>query len=162
MDKVFSFPYQLMPGSDALEQPDAMLLQAAVEAYSSWPMHLYSRFEVGAALRLEGGAIVKGGNQENAAYPAGICAERTALSAASSLHPGVPVLAVAIAYRNLDRTDQNDMILSPCGICRQSLMETFSRQGKVIKMIMSSPSGSVIVLESVEKLLPFGFSKNFL
>lgn len=161
MDKVFSFPYKLIPGIDALEPQDALLLRAAIDA-QQLAYAPYSRFEVGAALLLESGAIVKGGNQENASYPAGICAERTALSAASSLHPGVPLIAVAIAYRNLDRDDQEEMILSPCGICRQSLMETYSRQEKVIKMIMSSPSGSIIVLESVENLLPFGFSKNFL
>lgn len=161
MDKAFSFPYKLLAGIDALEPEDAVLLRAAQDA-QQLAYAPYSRFEVGAALLLEGGIIVKGGNQENASYPAGICAERTALSAASSLHPGLPVLAVAIAYRNLDRTDQEEMILSPCGICRQSLMETSSRQEKNIKMIMSSPSGCIIVLESIENLLPFGFSKSFL
>lgn len=161
MDKDFSFSYKSLDSVVQLEPADALLLQAAIDA-QQLAYAPYSRFEVGAALLLEGGAIVKGGNQENASYPAGICAERTALSAASSLHPGVPVLGVAIAYRNLDRNDQEDMILSPCGICRQSLMETFTRQQKNIKMIMSSPAGRVIVLDSVENLLPFGFSGSFL
>lgn len=161
MDKAFSFSYRLLTDASGLEPAEAALLAAANEA-QQLAYAPYSRFEVGAALLLDDGAIVKGGNQENASYPAGICAERTALSAASSLYPGVPISAVAIAYRNLDRSDQGEMILSPCGICRQSLLEAFSRQEKKIKIIMSSPAGRIIVLDSVENLLPFSFSGSFL
>ena len=99
-----------------LEESDRSLLQTArkvtEQAYAP-----YSNFRVGAVIRLANGQTVNGTNQENASFPAGICAERTALSAATSLHPGIPIQTIAISSHNLEGSSSNP--ISPCGICRQ-------------------------------------------
>lgn len=161
MTETFSFSYQAFSNPAMLDAADAALLRAAqdavVLAYAP-----YSEFCVGAALLLANGEIVKGGNQENAAYPAGICAERAALATASGLYPGVPLLAVAIAYQNRKQPAKNDLILSPCGICRQSLLEVSNRQDQDIRLLMSSPGNNGILVENLADMLPFAFSQQHL
>lgn len=161
MHKSVSFEYQLFDNDNELALDLRALLQAANEAVrlSYAP---YSRFHVGAALLLANGEIIKGSNQENASFPAGICAERVALSVASSTFPSEKITAVAISYRNGADTDSLDHILSPCGICRQSLLETTQRQQRSMRVILSSPSGRVIYLENADSLLPLAFSSHHL
>ena len=142
--------------SDAeLSSADAVLLQAArhatKDAYAP-----YSRFWVGAAARLANGVIVTGTNQENASYPAGICAERTLLSVAATQYPGVAIETLAISYHN--EKGVSDRPISPCGICRQSLQEFERRTGKVMRLILGGETGKVIVLPHSGLLLPFAFS----
>ncbi len=161
MNQSFSFSYQTFHGPEELTGADAALLQAAGDAIAL-AYAPYSGFLVGAALQLANGSIVKGGNQENASYPAGICAERAALATASSLYPGVAVTAVAIAYHNKAATGQNDLVLSPCGICRQSLLEKTHQQEADFRLIMSSPAGNGIIANQVADLLPFAFSGDHL
>ena len=125
--------------------------QATRNAYAP-----YSGFQVGAAIRLADGTLLSGTNQENASYPAGLCAERVALSAASALYPGVPVTALAVAYFNLH--GNNDRPISPCGICRQTLAEYQQRSAKPIRIILAGGSGEVFVLAEATGLLPLAFT----
>jgi cytidine deaminase len=115
----------------------------------------YSHFQVGAALLLENGTIIKGNNQENASYPVGLCAERVAIYAAGANYPGVTIKALAISARS-DLFSVNKPI-PPCGACRQAIIEYEHRYGKNIRIIMVGESGKVITSESIGNLLPFQF-----
>lgn len=151
-----SFEYLSYPDDSSLPSADLKLLQQArsVTAQAYAP---YSKFNVGAVILLENGELVSGTNQENASYPAGICAERVALSVAASLYPGIAVNTIAVSYHNLDGS--SDSPISPCGICRQSLAEQENRQEQApIRLIMGGQTGKVIVLDTIKHLLPFGFS----
>lgn len=153
--KYSSFEYLSYPDSTALSSEDQQLLQEArgVTAKAYAP---YSQFNVGAVMLLENGELVRGTNQENASFPAGICAERVALSAAASLYPGIAVNTIAISYHNLNGS--SDTPISPCGICRQSLAEQENRQAQPIRLIMGGQTGQVFVLQTAKHLLPLGFS----
>lgn len=150
-----SFEYQSYPDSTALPAADQKLLEEArdVTAQAYAP---YSNFYVGAMILLANGVTVPGTNQENASFPAGICAERTALSAAASLYPGVPILSIAISYNN--PSGKNDTPISPCGICRQSLTEYEGRQQHPIRVILGGQTGKVFVIQTARHLLPLVFS----
>ena len=115
----------------------------------------YSNFHVGAAVLLEDGTIVTGTNQENVAYPSGLCAERTALFYANSQYPEVAVKALAIAgcskHEGMNRTP-----ISPCGACRQVMVETEKRFDKPMKVLLCG-SEEVYVAESAASLLPLSF-----
>lgn len=157
MSQSFSFSYQAFAAPAALLPADKALLEAATEAIAQ-AYALYSGFQVGAALLMSDGSIVKGANQENASYPAGICAERVALSAASSLYPGMAVKAIAITYHNTRQSNGNGPVLSPCGICRQSLLEKVKQQGADFHLILGGPAGEGIIIGQVADLLPFAFT----
>jgi cytidine deaminase len=157
MEKQISFRYHLFDHAQQLDESLQRLLLASREA-TKLSYAPYSRFHVGAALLLENGEIVKGSNQENASFPAGICAERVALSTASSLYPTEKIIAIAISYNNAATDTVAENILSPCGICRQSLVEASQRQVSYIKVILSSPAGQIIYLQNAENLLPLAFS----
>lgn len=121
---------------------------------------VYSKFNVGAAVRLANGTIVQGSNQENAAYPSGICAERTTLFWANSQYPDSPVLTLAIAAR----TDAGELPvpIPPCGACRQVILETEKRFGQVIKIILYGAKESYIIEDGIKALLPLSFDSAFL
>lgn len=112
----------------------------------------YSAYNVGAAILLENGEIVNGSNQENAAYPSGLCAERVALFSAGAVHPGQKVVAIAIIT-----SKHGDLPAASCGACRQVMMESENRQREEIKVIMADDEGNVLVSNSVSALLPFSF-----
>ena len=116
----------------------------------------YSSFRVGVALLLGNGQILQGANQENAAFPAGLCAERVALSAASSRYPDVAIKKMALSYRTVEGED--DHPISPCGICRQTLVEYESRQQGPIGLLMAGGRGRIYGIASVAGLLPLTFS----
>lgn len=153
--KAHTFSYEVYDSAEDLAKEDAVLLNNAKmvtrDAYAP-----YSRFRVGAAARLQNGAIVTGTNQENASFPAGICAERTLLSTASSLYSGMPIDALAISYDN--DNGPSDRPISPCGICRQSLQEFEHRTRKPIRLILGGQRGPVYVIPQAGFLLPFGFT----
>lgn len=137
-----------------LNSEDLMLVKAAQEATAgSWSP--YSGFKVGAALLLDDGTIVTGSNQENAAYPSGLCAERTALFSAGHAHPDKAVTALAIAARN-DKGFTAQPI-TPCGACRQVLAETEQRGGKPIRYILYGTGGTMIIEGGTDAILPFCF-----
>jgi len=124
---------------------------SALDAYAP-----YSNFKVGSAVLLTNGEVLIGSNQENAAYPSGLCAERVAIFAASSNFPNVSVKRVAVVAK---RAGESDFIEAfPCGSCRQVMSEYEDKQGSPIEVIVMGNHGKVIVLSSIETLLPFKFS----
>lgn len=141
---------------DELSQADRELVEAARKATST-SYAPYSHFRVGAALRVAAGEIVCGSNQENAAFGAGTCAERCALFYAHARFPGSPVEAIAIAARGTDGEFLKTPI-SPCGICRQALIEAQKRAGKPVRVLLSSAT-EILVFASVSQLLPFQFDE---
>lgn len=150
-----TFTYKSYDQLAELEAGDAALLKEARLA-TAMAYAPYSRFQVGAALSLEGGRIVRGGNQENASFPAGLCAERVALAAAVSGFPGVVIEALAISYDN--KKGSSDHPITPCGICRQSLLEYEGMQSRPIRLVLGGLAGRIWVLESAALLLPLSFS----
>ena len=151
----FKFDFQVYDSIDELKREDADLLNEArkVTKFAYAP---YSNFRVGAFAKLVNGETVSGTNQENASYPAGICAERTLMSTASSLFPGVGIEAIAISYNNIN--GRSDTPVSPCGICRQSFVEFQQRTGSPIRVILSGMEGKVLIIKNAADLLPFHFS----
>lgn len=150
----YRFAFEVYDTSGELNKDDAALLEKAreVTAIAYAP---YSEFRVGAVARLENGETVIGTNQENAAYPVGICAERTLLSSASTLFPGMPIDTIAISYHNMKGESTHP--ISPCGICRQTLLEYEERMKKPIRIIMSGMEGKVFIVERSADLLPLSF-----
>jgi len=115
----------------------------------------YSDFYVGAAVLLDNGFIMKGSNQENSAYPSGLCAERVAVFAASAHYPesGIKAIAISARARDFAVTDP----VTPCGACRQVMAEYESKQKYPIRVILSSPSGKILMVKKVTDLLPMYF-----
>jgi cytidine deaminase len=141
-----------LPLSDQSLMKDAE--EAADAAYAP-----YSKFHVGAAVLLDNGIIVKGNNQENAAYPSGLCAERVAVFAAGAHYPNIGIKAIAItAYSELKK-DQSQAV-SPCGDCRQVMSEYEHRSGHTIRLIMKAENGKYLVSSSVRQLLPYMFNSD--
>lgn len=132
-----------------------MAYESARKAYSP-----YSHFKVGAALLLNNGTIITGNNQENAAYPSGLCAERTAAFYASSQYPEVPFSKLAVISIHPDKP--SDKPISPCGGCRQALLEYEEKFNQNIEVILASETGDIFVFESIKKLLPFSFGSEYL
>lgn len=116
----------------------------------------YSNFLVGAAILLDNQTIVTGSNQENAAYPSGICAERTAVYYTGSQYPNHTIEAIAVAAH---RGDSVFLPAAPCGACRQALLEYEEKQPNPIKLILQGAEGKVYVLSSIADLLPLKFGK---
>jgi cytidine deaminase len=129
-------------------------INAADSAYSP-----YSGFRVGAAILLENDETLTGSNQENAAYPDGLCAERVALFYANSSYPDVPVTCIAIAAKNLSGITEEPV--TPCGSCRQALIEAEFRFNKPIRIIMTGKN-KILSVDSVRDLLPLSFNPSFL
>jgi len=105
---------------------------------------------------LANGQILSGTNQENASYPVSICAERVLLSAVASLYPGVAVTTMAISYKNLKGKSEHP--ISPCGVCRQSLVEHQHHHKQSIRLILSAQTGDIYVIHDAATLLPLGFT----
>jgi cytidine deaminase len=116
----------------------------------------YSEFFVGAAVLLENGEIISGSNQENGAYPSGLCAERVAVFAASAMFPGVSMKIIAVSATS-SRLKMEEPV-SPCGACRQVLLEYEILQRKPIKVLLSKENGKILIIEKVHDLLPLSFS----
>ena len=144
---------------DELPNDDACLLREAIKACGK-SYAPYSKFNVGAALLLENGEIIHGSNQENSAYPSGLCAERVALFYANSEYPDVAIKAIAIS--SAINGVQNKTAVYPCGGCRQSLIQSEMRQNKPIRIIMAG-SNDIKIVDSAKSLLPLNFDlDNFL
>lgn len=120
----------------------------------------YSKFRVGAALLLDNGKVILGSNQENAAYPSGLCAERTAIFYAGSIYPEAKILKMAITAAS--DTNQTQAPIPPCGSCRQSIAEYEIRQDTPIEIYFMGEIGEVYKSASLKNLLPFMFDKKFL
>ncbi len=120
----------------------------------------YSKFEVGAALLLENGEVVTGNNQENASYPSGLCAERTAIYYAGSKYPDVKILKIAISASS--RNQETSIPIPPCGACRQAISEYEVKQNLPIEIYFMGKVGEVVKSDSLVNLLPFVFKKSAL
>ncbi|TVQ86421.1 MAG: cytidine deaminase [Bacteroidetes bacterium] len=116
----------------------------------------YSGFYVGAAILLENGEIIKGSNQENAAYPSGLCAERVAAFAASASYPDIKMKAIAISGNA--KSHNIDHPVTPCGACRQVLLEYEVKQDSPMKIFLSGHSGKIFLIEKAQDLLPLSFT----
>jgi len=143
---------------EELSQQDQVLVKNAKEAaHRSYAP--YSKFNVGAALQLANGEIVQGNNQENSAYPSGLCAERVAVFYANAKFPDVPVKAIAITSRT--NGSFLDTPVPPCGSCRQVLLETEDRYNQPIKVILCGEK-KIRIVENIKELLPLYFEKGML
>jgi cytidine deaminase len=116
----------------------------------------YSHFYVGAVAMMSNGKIVSGTNQENASFPAGICAERVLLSTASSVYPGESIDTLAISY--FGEGKKSTRPLAPCGICRQSLVEFEQRFKQPVRLILAGMEGEIFIFDTIKSLLPLEFS----
>jgi cytidine deaminase len=128
--------------------------QATYRSYSP-----YSRFSVGASVLLANGVILSGSNQENAAYPSGLCAERTVLFYANSQYPNQPITMMAIAARS--EKGFTEIPITPCGACRQVLAETERRFEQPIRILLYGETETIII-DGVKDLLPFLFDEDIL
>ena len=137
-----------------IDQCDQELVNNAIgslkDAYAP-----YSGFQVGASILLENGEIINGSNQENVAYPSGLCAERVAIFYASSNYPNIRIIKMAISVQAVD-FNINDVI-SPCGACRQVMAEYEENQDHPIQIILHSPNNDILIVDRVQDLLPFMF-----
>lgn len=144
---------------DELQTADREVVDAARAATAN-SYAVYSNFNVGAAVRLSNGTIVSGSNQENAAYPSGLCAERTTLFWANSQYPNEAVETLAIAARTAQ--GELEMPIPPCGACRQVILETEKRFGNTIRIILYGAKQCYIIEDGIKALLPLSFDSAFL
>jgi cytidine deaminase len=150
-----SSEFEVFDTISELSESDQNLLKEAMKALEN-AYAPYSGFSVGAAVLLENGKIITGNNQENAAYPSGLCAERVAIFHASSQYPGVKVSAIAVSARSSKQI--LDKPVTPCGACRQSMSEYEVKFSSPIKIIMGGEKGPVYVGRSISDLLPLSFT----
>jgi cytidine deaminase len=153
----FEFHYSVYDDISELSDEDASLLTKA-RSVSSEAYAPYSNFYVGAAAMLANKETITGTNQENAAFPVGICAERSLLATAATLFPGQPIDTIAVSYNNKNNNAESDRPISPCGMCRQSLQEYELRVKKPIRLILGGQTGKIIIINSASQLLPFAFT----
>ena len=144
---------------EELPQDIQSLMKQAVEvrknAYAP-----YSKFRVGAALLLDNGKTVLGSNQENAAYPSGLCAERVAIFHSNAVYPDAKIIKMAISAAS--DVNETKSPTPPCGSCRQAISEYEFKQNTPIEIYFMGESGEVYKSDSVKNLLPLSFDKNFL
>jgi len=140
-----------------LNSEDKLLIDSAKEAVNK-AYSPYSKFNVGAAVLLKNGEIIQGNNQENAAYPSGLCAERVALFYANSKFPDVAVKSIAIIAKKNNKFIDNPV--PPCGACRQVMLETESRFKSPIKVILFGKQ-KIQVINKISDLLPLNFTADF-
>ena len=138
---------------DELSDEDKKLIEQSIEA-TKRSYAPYSKFSVGAAALLDNGITITGTNQENAAYPSGLCAERTTLFYANSQYPDSAVKTLAIAART--ERDFIDTPIPPCGACRQVILETEKRFGNSIRILLYGKS-CIYLVEGIGSLLPLSF-----
>lgn len=153
MKEIYRRPFEIEEWDfEALPRESKELLEAAhaaaQDAYAP-----YSHFQVGCALRLDSGVIVKGSNQENMAYPSGLCAERVAFFAAGAQHPHAQIIAAAIVTPR----PMEVLHFSPCGGCRQVMIESENRQNEAIEVILQTAQGPVLRSKNAAQFLPLSF-----
>ena len=154
IQKHIDITYSEFRSADEMIPEDRELVGSAIEAMSG-AYAPYSHFHVGAAVRLSNGQIVKGSNQENAAFPSGLCAERTAMFAASSRYPDKDMLSIAIAGGVLGMLGTSTA--TPCGACRQVMAQYQAKSGKPMSVIMVA-DGLIWKFDRVDDILPLIFN----
>lgn len=150
------FSYQEYDQPDLLAIADQQLLDTARKATQN-AYAPYSQFRVACAVRLQNGQVLSGVNIENASYPVGICAERSALAATLSQYPHERIESIAISYDTPRGNNQQPAF--PCGMCRQFIAECEEKNGQAISLILAAQKGKVIVINSARDLLPFSFGR---
>lgn len=151
--------FQVYDSIEELDFESKNLMNQAIEARKT-AYAPYSNFSVGCALLLDNGEIIKGTNQENAAYPSGLCAERVAIFYAGSQYPNAKVLKLCITASPKER--DSDIPIPPCGSCRQSIAEYEFKQDSLIEIYFMGAKGEVYKSNSLKNLLPLVFDKNHL
>jgi len=160
MDEInITSKFSVFSSIDDLQSSERELLLKAIEvrdkAYAP-----YSNFNVGAIILMENGEIVSGTNQENAAYPSGMCAERVAIWSAASKFPNVPIEKILISADTKTKTVHDPV--PPCGACRQAIIEYEIKQKGAIEIFFTGGSGKIIKANSMAELLPLAFDKALL
>jgi len=150
---VLKINFEVFQDYDSLSQSDKVLIDAAQKS-SSNAYAPYSHFCVGAAVISDKGTITTGNNQENAAFPSGLCAERVTLFSAFSQFPNDHITTLAVVAHNNDQVKP----AFPCGSCRQTILEYEMRQKEPIRVIMTYNKGSFLIANSIKDLLPLGFT----
>ena len=146
--------YQEYKSVEELNPEDRELASEAIKAMEG-AYAPYSHFHVGAAVRMSNGQIVRGANQENAAFPSGLCAERTAMFAASARYPDKDMLSIAIAGGVMGRLGTQPA--TPCGACRQVMAQYQAKSGKPMSILMVA-AGRILKFEKVDDILPLIFN----
>ncbi|MFB9863970.1 cytidine deaminase [Rufibacter immobilis] len=149
--------YEVVSSSEELTEQERQVLHLAQLATGN-AYAPYSNYLVGAALMLSDGSTHQGTNQENAAYPSGLCAERTLLFGVGSNYPNEKIEVMAVTVRR--RHEDHFLKACPCGACRQVMAEYQNRQGSPIRLLLQAEDGKVTRLQSVNDLLPFMFTKD--
>jgi cytidine deaminase len=142
-----------------LDSSSQKMMQLAIEARKK-AYAPYSKFTVGCAIILDNGMVVEGSNQENAAYPSGLCAERVAIFYAGSNYPKAKILRLYISASPVDR--DLDQPIPPCGSCRQSIAEYEIKQDHDIEIYFMGSKGKIYKSDSLKNILPFMFDKKYL
>ncbi len=155
IERELKFTLRVFANKNELSKEDGILLDTAKNAIKD-AYAPYSKFRVAAAVLLENGKIITGTNQENAAFPVGICAEGTALSACSALYPDVAMKKIAITIKSGTHVVTHPV--APCGVCRQRLLEYETRFNTNIEIILMGEEGEVYAVNSVRDILPLSFS----
>ena len=153
----YELNYNSFQSTNELNDEDAKLLVAAREAANK-AYAPYSKFSVGSAVLLENGVVITGNNQENAAYPSGICAERVAMFYASSQYPGVKAIKIAVTAFSSEFPVNRPV--PPCGSCRQVLSEYEKLYHSDIELILQGQEGAIYTLKNVNSLLPLAFTSD--
>ncbi|MFT3740058.1 MAG: cytidine deaminase [Breznakibacter sp.] len=151
-------PFEETAVRTELSSTDNMLIERSIEALEN-AYAPYSEFSVGAALLLDNGSVVTGNNQENAAYPSGLCAERVALFYANAQYPQHKIVKLAIAAAKNGRLC--DSPITPCGACRQVMLESEHRQNQPYEVILVG-NEKVVKIGEARYLLPFAFDSDSL
>ncbi|MDE3235385.1 MAG: cytidine deaminase [Bacteroidota bacterium] len=151
--------FEVYDSAEQLNRQDAALL-AEARAVTDTAYAPYSHFSVGAAALLNNGEMVKGTNQENSSYPVGICAERSLLASSAVLHPGVGIHTMAVSYHNHNEGTLSNKPISPCGMCRQALLEHELRYKQPIRLILGGQTGKIYIIKQANMLLPLAFSSS--
>ncbi|AYO57166.1 cytidine deaminase [Chryseobacterium sp. 6424] len=159
MQKELKIIFNTIPNYAALDETEKKLFDAAKKireiAYAP-----YSNFQVGCAMLLENGEIVTGSNQENAAYPSGLCAERTTIFWVGANYPDVKIKKLFVIGAPKDAISSTP--IPPCGSCRQSILEYESKQAETIEIYFASLDGEIYKTRSIRDLLPFSFDASYL
>ena len=159
MHQKFEFEYQKFNLDGELSKEDFELLTAARLATKT-AYAPYSNFKVGAAAVLSSGKIISGSNQESASFPVGICAERALLNSIGSQYNNENISSMAVSYDPVGKSSNEP--LSPCGMCRQSLLDYENRFKAPIRLILAGLTGEILIFKSASLLLPFGFNGEIL
>lgn len=154
MQKTFNGCYEVLPNYKELDKKVHDLMEHACRATQD-SYSPYSLFKVGAAVELDNGEIIAGSNQENIAFPAGLCAERVTLHAAIQQYPHVHIKAMALIAMSRDKWTSKPV--TPCGVCRQTMLEFIQRQKKSFPLYLGTHDGETLLIPQVEFLMPLSF-----